>query len=391
MHKEYTKLNQNDSALINRLIVLNIIKNRKEVTRNDIAKETGLRTSTISYIIQDLKKSNLIEEREIKKERTNVKGSKPFIIKLNYENNYLIGIDLKMDSAVIVGMNLANKVFFRNNYEFNFNTEEEIEDKLIKFVSEIKQQYTNKKILGIGIGIPGVVDPGKNEIILSNVLNIKNLVLGNKLQKKFNIPVFLENNANASAYGEYILYHKNRYNYLFFIYFHLNKIGELQNTGIGSGIVIAGEIYHGEMFAAGEIGDIVFNAAKGILIEDQSFDFRVELIKLLQQAENEKSEIAQKIVSKFGFKIGETIADTINIINPGIVIVGGDYPIEYGGFFESIKKGIEKELVSFFRYRIPIVKSLLGKECVAIGAATVAEKNILSPKFFSKILNTGGQ
>ncbi len=387
MNKNYTKLNQNDSAVINRLIVFNLVKNFKEITRVEIAEKTGLQTSTITYIIQDLKKANLVMEKEVKKENENGKGNKPFIVKLNYESNYLIGIDLKKDSLSLICMSIDNKIFARKTYRISFNHPSSLVDKIVKIINNIKSKYTNKKLLGVGIGIPGVVDPYKSEIVISNVLNIKKLIIDNDITDRIGAPIFVENDANVSAYGEYFLHYRNIYNYLFFIYFRLNKIGEIQNTGIGSGIVINGEIYHGEMFAAGEIGDIVFNAARGILVEDTSFDFRVELIKLLHQAEIEKSPESQRIVSNFGLKIGETIADTINIINPGIVVIGGDYPIEYGGFFDSILNGIEKDLLSFFRGKLPIRKSFLGNDCVSIGAATIAEKNIFSPKYFSSIMN----
>jgi len=386
MYDSYKKLNQNDSALINRLIVLNMIKSNNEITRAEIAAKTGLRTSTVSYIIQDLKESNLIKEASVKKERKNGKGNKPFIIQLNNEKNILLGIDLKKGESNLIGMNISNQVIFSHKFDLHFIKPAEIESLLIDIIIKIREEYKEKKILGIGIAAPAVIDPEKKEIILSNVLNINHFILGRQVEDAVGVPVFLENNANASAYGEYFIHYRKDYNYLYFIYFHLNQSPQIKNIGLGSGIIIGGEIYHGELFSAGEIGDIIINAARLTIKQNQDFNEHTSLIDLFEQEHYRRSLPAQQLIRDFGFRIGEAIADTINVINPGIVVIGGDHSFTHEGFFNSLKTGIEKNLVSVLRNKIKISTSFLGEESSAIGAAVLAEKKVLSPDFFRRIL-----
>jgi len=260
MEKYYKKLNQENSSYINRLIVFNLIKSKKSIKRNEISKETGLRASTISYIIRDLKKANLIIETEIAEKRILVKGVKPFIVNIDNEKNYLIGIEIKENEFHIVGIRLDDSILFKETFEVKSDLT--ITDNIINIIEQTKSNYSSKRLLGVGIGIPGVINPQNNEIIISNVLDLKNFRIDGNFIKKIGVPVYLENNANSASYGEYISFYKNKHNYLIFIYFQFKGTGKFNKVGIGSGIIIGGEIYHGELYAAGEIGDIIFNSIK---------------------------------------------------------------------------------------------------------------------------------
>lgn len=379
--KNYKKLNQANSSLINRLNVFILIKSKKSITRNEISNETGLRASTISYIIRDLKKANLITEIEESDIRSNVKGVKPYLVKIDNQKNYFIGIEITSSKIFVLGVLLDGSTFFSNSFHFSKNSN--LINELIEIIKETKRNYSSKRLLGVGVGIPGVVDIKKKEIIISNVLGIRNFKFNSGIENDIGAPLFIENNANAAAYGEYISFYKDKHNYLFFIYFQMKDIENSAGTGIGSGIIIGGEIYHGEMYSAGEIGDIILNAVKHIYKNNNSIYKNFNIYELLNKGQEPDNV---EFISKIAFSIGEALGDSINILNPGAVIIGGDSPLDRLNFFENIKKGIEQNIVSFYRGKILIEKSKLGAEAVAKGAAFIAEKNVFTPEYFEKIL-----
>ncbi|MDD5066817.1 MAG: ROK family protein, partial [bacterium] len=245
--------------------------------------------------------------------------------------------------------------------------------------TSVKKEIKNRKILGVGIGVPGVVNTDSNRIELSNLLKISDYPLGELLEKRLKIPVHIENNANLAAYGEYTLNYASRTHNLFYLLFHLDESNNLKNTGIGSGIIINGEIYHGDYYAAGEMGDIFNNILMSLSSEKESLFLSQSLLQLLKQSGS--SEHSQLLLT-LGFKIGELISQVINIINPSTVVIGDDQFIGQTEFYKSIKEGIRDNLVSFIRDKIQIMASGFGEYNVAIGAACISSKNILSYEYF---------
>ncbi len=112
-------------------------------------------------------------------------------------------------------------------------------------------EYTSLNITGIGIGMPGIVEPSGG--MVKNPPNLpgwKEVPVGSILQSKFKLPVFVENDANAAAIGELIFGSgKNLKNFIFV------TLG----TGVGGGIIVNGKLFRGSLGGAGEIGHITID------------------------------------------------------------------------------------------------------------------------------------
>lgn len=371
------KIDRSSAASMNRLNVLKQIIEKKRIKRIEISRLTRLQTSTLTYIIQDLKALNLIRESAAD-EKGKQKGVKPNIITLNEEDNFVLGFDVRPKEVRIVVKNLADRIVHREKKAMVFEPEKAVEN-ISGLFQKVKREFADRKILCLGLGVPGVVHAPQNSIILSNLLKVGDFPLGRLVGEKIRCPVFLENNANLAAYGEYVLVYKEKTRNLFYLLFHLDEANPLKETGIGSGIIINGDIYHGDFFAAGEMGDIFDGILMNLKSGNNASFFSRSLPGLLAGGGSEEHA---RLILELGSRIGAILSHVVNIINPFAVIIGDDAAIEETDFFRSIKTGIRDNLVSFIRERIQINPSSFAEYNVAIGAACLAGRHVLSHEYF---------
>ncbi|MBU1077113.1 MAG: ROK family transcriptional regulator [Spirochaetes bacterium] len=384
----FLKIDQNNAAVFNRLKVLKLIIEKKNIKRVEIAKQTGLQTSTLTYIIQDLKNLDLIKEA-VSEDALKSKGVKPNIITLNEEDNYVMGFDIKPGEIKVVVKNLADRIIHQAAFKMVFSKTRAVEQLAGIYTKLAKDILPSKKILGVGIGLPGVVSKNDNEIIVSNLLKIEKFPLGKLLSQKIKVPVFLENNANAAAYGDYIANYRQVTQNLFLLLFHLNGAKSIRDIAVGSGLIINREVYYGDFHAAGEIGDI-FDGIISSLAKDKDAQALVSKSLLDQLKASGKPGKANpkdsKLIRELGFRLGEVISNVINIINPSVVLIAGDHSIDQTDFFQSIKEGIKDNLVSFIREKVRINKADFGEYNISVGAAFMASREILTYQYFNELL-----
>jgi glucokinase len=241
-------------------------------------------------------------------------------------------------------------------------------DNILKNICSVINHF-NKKYNAIGIGIPGVVDKGV--VKYSPNLPFKNFYIKKILEKKFNKPVFVDNDANCFVLGE-ALYGAGKGNYC--------VVGLTLGTGIGGGIVINKKIFHGKG-GASEPGHITINfngplsrcgnkgcletyvSKRGIIKESKNIDPR-ELFILARKG-NKK---AVKIWNKIGFYLGLGITNIANVLDPNIVVIGGNIANAWLFFSPSMKETIKKHA---FIKGTKVVKSKLGENAAILGAASL--------------------
>lgn len=381
----YNKINQANASVLNRLTVFNIIKEYKVIQRDEIKKITRLQKSTLTYILNDL--SNLYLIKQEKAQNTGKKGVAPLNISVNNDEYVVIGINIELDTAKVVVMDLSYNFLYSENFDFKYSQDSFI-DKISEIINKVKSTI-NTKCIAIGLAIPGVIDYANNSLLISNLLGIRELPLGKILSDRFQIPVFIENNANAAAFGEYNLFYKfnqkKEIQNLYYVFFHLTKKHKTKNTGIGSGIIINGEIYYGDYNAAGEIGDIIENIVSENFKDYDMKSFQKDFIGILNEAKK-GDRTAIDIVEKFAHSLGFYISNIVNILNTSVVVIGGDYPLAHANFFKSIKDGIHKNLIRFLRDKVQISRSHDEIYGSAKGVAVFAQNKIFSYDYFKKIL-----
>ena len=245
----------------------------------------------------------------------------------------------------------------------NKDSKAKINGQLICIINHIKNS-SNKKIIGIGVGVPSIIDL-KNGII-NETFNIPawhNVPFKRILESKFKVPVKINNDAKCFALGEKHFGCAKKYS---------NIAGIILGTGFGVGIMINGEIYTGKNCAAGEFGRLLL---KDRTIEDycsgkffeNRYGIKGEQLSDMAKDGNKKS---LKIFSEYGKNLGLGVATVVNAIDPEIVVLGGSVSKSYNffrkPFLDSLKRQVYKSV-----YRNILVKPSRLDEAGVLGAASL--------------------
>lgn len=225
----------------NRRLVLEYIVNNPPVSRADLSKHLKLTKATISAIVQELIQQNLIQE--IGSAKTSL-GRKPILLEFNQDYGLAMSIDVRPRQILTLVSDLKGENCHVREYPFH--QEDSLFYQLSSIIEETQKFYENaeKKIIGIAVGIYGVVQ--NNRIIFTPYYPLPAAGLGCSLEKKLQIPVIVENEANLSVLGE-SAFHYGRENMI-----HINV-----HDGIGMGILINGKLYKGKDGYAGEFGHTI--------------------------------------------------------------------------------------------------------------------------------------
>ena len=237
---------------INRSNILDLIRENGPVSRAQISKETDISLSTVMRIVDELKSEELVYEVG-KGEST---GGRPgTLYDFNHQGFAVIAVDLGGTKIYGTINDLSGTIIYekRMRTKGDLDTEEDVLERLMDLVDILYKvpRPEGQKIMGIGIGAPGITMTEQGIITNSPSLGWKDLPLRDILYQRFNLPIFIENDVNLAALGEYG-FGAGRGS--------KNMVCLALGTGIGAGIIIGGLLYKGQTYAAGEIGYMIPSA-----------------------------------------------------------------------------------------------------------------------------------
>ncbi len=240
--------------------------------------------------------------------------------------------------------------------------------KSIDYVSE------SKKINAILIAVAGITD-GKIVLEATN-LALKNFKLASIIERKYNKPCFLENDANSFAYAEFVNLRKKDNSLK-------NLVGITLGTGVGAGIIINGEVYRGLNNSAGEAGHMTVNSqhkkckcgnfdclelyASSNFIEKEYLKaghhkLTAEEVSMLYKTD----KAAKKAISDFAKNVAVGVVNLANILAPQVISIGGGLSnIDY--IFKPISEYFKKHAFPTIKDNVKVLKSSLGRNAVALG------------------------
>ncbi|MGM0933675.1 MAG: ROK family protein [Bacteroidota bacterium] len=245
-------------------------------------------------------------------------------------NQITIGVDLgatKTKVGVVQNSVVIDEIEFPTSSQ---GSKEQIIGELINGIEEI----SNQNILGIGIGVPGLIDEEKGIIYnLWNIPSWKEVHLKSQLEDHFHKPVRITNDANVFALGEKMFGKGGPYK---------NLVGVTLGSGFGTGIIIDHKLYSGSYSSAGEMANLPYLDKT---IEDYcsgKFFFNEHGLKgdeVAKLAEKGNLE-ALKIFKEFGHHLGNSLKLILNILSPEAIFLGGSISKSYVFFEESLLETI---------------------------------------------------
>ncbi|MGB2600710.1 MAG: ROK family protein [Candidatus Omnitrophota bacterium] len=257
-----------------------------------------------------------------------------------------------------------------------------------------------KDIEGIGVCAPGPLDPIKG--IVHNPPNLpgwKEVPLVDIIRKRFRKRTKLENDANAAGMAEVIWGAAKGYKHVFYV---------TVSTGIGTGIIIDGRIYHGKNGMAGEGGHATIsyndksavcncgnigciealasgpNTVKRLLkklkknprIKTSIMDMvdgelsRMTMVDI-GEAAREGDKVALETIKEEGKLLGVWLGSMISLLDPEIIVIGGGVSLLGGLLFKEIRSTIPSRTLNIFAKKTPVVQAKLKRDVGIFGAASV--------------------
>lgn len=307
---------------------------------------------------------------------------------------YVIGVDLggtKISTAIstIEGNMLANVVLPTKAEE----GEAAVLGRIMQSIDEviIGSSISIAEVEAIGIGSPGPLDAKKGIIITTPNLPFKDYNLVQPLKEKYNIPVYLDNDANAAAIGEYMFgAGKGKESIVYFTV----------STGVGGGAVLDGKVYRGHTSNALEIGHTTVDPngprcncgnlgcleamSSGTAIakkgkEAVSTNVETSLKKydtvtsyeVFKEAEA-GDEVAKDIMDNALTYLGIGVANAIATFDPEMIIIGGGVSKAGDIVFNTVKKVVNKRCFKSMAESCEIVPAGLGSDAGVVGAVALA-------------------
>ena len=271
--------------------------------------------------------------------------------------------------------------------------------RIVKLADKVLDAASVKKkdVGGLGIGAPGAVDITTGVVLKAVNLGWDNYPLAKELGDAAGLPVAVDNDVNVGAWGEFKEGAGKKHTDLFAIF-----VG----TGIGGGLVLNGNLYHGPLLTAGEIGHTLISADAGVgrrtvedlasrgnmvrlivhLIESGHPSIIPELVggdltkvrsKILAQALSQKDPLTVEVVQRAAYYVGVTIANVVTLLSLPCVVVGGGATEAMGKTWMHQVRG------AFLQHVFPeelreceVVASALEDDAGTIGAALLAEQRL---------------
>lgn len=400
-------MNESSVGSINHTVkgeILRAVFREGEFTIPVIAQQTGLSITTIAKYVSELCSLHVLEPVDCVK--TNRRGRRPLVYRVASGSYGFLGVDIKPFELTIGLMNLSGKMVqvehitdFR--FENTHNKLDEICTHTTRFMAAAEEQ-TGCKIVAANFNLGGRVNSRREtSATVFNFEETREMPLTALLREYLGIPVFIENDTKAMAYGEYACAGKS---------YPENMLYVNVSWGIGLCIIINGEIYYGKDGYSGEFGHIhAFNnnimchcGKKGCVETEISGNAICR--KLIERIHNHEVSVLSKkvwsgggitiadileamkledplcieLVTQAGSELGYLLAGLINLLNPDCIVIGGSIAqVAPYYFLQPVKLAIHKYSLRLMNQHLSILPSQLGTEAGVIGACMLARKRMI--------------
>jgi N-acetylglucosamine repressor len=386
---------------INQSILLNLIRAHGPISRPQLATLSGLSQVTVIKITNNLIDRHMILEKDYAE---STGGRRAGLLEIHPEGGFVVGLIPHESSLIGVILNLNSELVYFQQWNIPLRDQYvQAIDLLAQCVEDMFSQSSipREKIIGVGIGMPGLIDAERGCCIDSWMMNWKNVEISRPLEDRLDIPVFLDNDVNCLAIYEKLFGQGQSYHHFLVV-----GIGR----GVGLGIIINDDLYRGAFGGAGEFGHTVVSTEgrlcicgnQGCLetyISDAGIvknyiefvhatTYSLEkgfqeptAFEIVERARN-GDEAAIAAFQRAGILLGVSLANLVNIFNPECIVLSGpdtDASILAGDLLlEPMHQAIQQHLFSQIGKDLQIQVERLGFESWARGAGSLVLRHFFA-------------
>jgi glucokinase-like ROK family protein len=392
---------------LNRSLVLTTIRNEGPISRADIAKRIALTPPTVTNIVNELLEERFIRESEV---GASSGGRKPILLRLNSRSFSIIGVDVGVNAIKSILTDLDAGVIRENRRSMPPRPDAET------FLAELKASIdelmgaagSERPVIGIGIGMHGLVNPQEGISVFAPNLQLKNVHIRQSLEEAFGLPVYVENDVVAMALGEQWFGGGQEVDHFICV-----NIG----VGVGAGIILNRQIFHGSSYSAGEIGHTTVDlngprcscgnygclqtlVSGPAIAESVQNEIALGRRSKLQpsasgslqsitgeqvyEAAMEGDELAVEAFRKAGRLLGISLTNMIHTLNPQKIILGGGVALAGPLLTEPLEETVRERALESSVLHLTIETSALGHRATAIGAVTIVLSRLFAEPHLPK-------
>lgn len=383
--------------------ILYLIRTNPNVSKNVIKRITSYSMTTITGVVSELIKSECIYEEVCEDPRV---GRRPVWLRINPDYGYFIGIEFNRRQLCCAVLNFKLEKIYYNSC--SISDDQKNVDSILELLIGNVQDAMNalkenaKKIIGIGIGIPGYINQSEGMALSYNHFDKwKNVPIREIVQNKFHLPCYIDNNVNVMIYPYKWLKYNGRCEDMLFISVRTGArvIPVIRNQPVKSSMEYAGEIGHIKVHNASrlcscgrfgclnsEISDVaVINKIKeGMSIGEFNYitskygkDVHPSIEKFIESV-MANDEDAIKLLERSAMYLGQVLAALINIFAPKKVVIYGIYAPVGDLFIRQLKDYTSPFTIEKNFHRVSMRTSTFGPELGAMGAAILVMEEVFA-------------
>jgi glucokinase-like ROK family protein len=399
-----------DQALvreINLSIVFNQLWTKAPLSRVQLANVTGLNKTTISSLVHELLTKGFVREAG---QRSSRGGRPATLLELNPRAGCMIGVEIGVDfiSAILSSFRAESEWRHYESIESVQDYQATIERArgIIQGANQMADRL-GLPLLGIGIGVPGLIDLDSGVVLFAPNLEWRDVPLRDMLTQSLPVPILVDNDANLSALGEYYFGAARGVG----AFLHM-AIG----VGLGGGVFLDGQPYRGASGFAGEFGHmtvrdegppckcgnagcwetLVSNLAvvkqAQAAVETHPHSRILELahgqtaritLSVVVKAAEEGDETALGVLRQTGYYLGVGLANLINAFNPELIVLGGGLSQAYPFLLPVAEEVVADRVIAKPAKSTQVVASNYGQDACVLGAVGFVLHEILTAPNFS--------
>lgn len=369
--------------------VFALIRDGVATTRSEVRRVTGLSRTAVAARVSALAARDLVTERE---EGTSTGGRPPTLLRFNADAGVVLAAAIGRSRTQLAICNLAGQIQTVTDVDQEVGAgPDDLMPDLAKRLDALLDETgrTGPDVHGVGVSLPGTVDQQRGCSLASPVMSGWN---GIPLEPYFrpltDAPILLDNDANVLALAE--------------------RRGELRtfddlllikaSTGLGAGIISGGVLQRGAVGAAGEFGHNKTAAAAGLpcrcgdtgcleaiaggwalVTSLQQQGRTVSHIRDVVELANRGDAEARRLIRESGRHLGEAVAVAVNLLNPAVLVVGGDMAAAYDILVAGLRETLYGNATALATRVLQVMPSTYRDQSGVIGSAALILEKILSP------------
>ena len=383
-------------------IVLDLVRGARAISRVDLAAATGLTAPTISEVVRELITDGLVVEAG---RGASTGGKRPTLVQLNPQARYSVGVQLERNTCVIVVVDLAGRQVARTSFR---GTASQPPDRALALVTTQVNALLDTaaverdKVLGVGLVSYGPQDRRAGTLLTPQpTAEWFGYPVAEHLAESIGLPVLLDNDAAAASIGEYWMGAVDPRSTYGCIY---------MATGIGGGVVVAGEVYRGSSSNSVEIGHISVDVngddcpcgnrgclenyagpsavvrqalaepglARRLALDAGGQDFLTEFARIAAAA-NTGDPAARELIERSARYLGCAAVTMVSMFDLDTIVLAGPSFTVAGAIYQSvIQREVDHRTFARQAHPVRVVPSVSGSDAAAIGGAVLVLQSELT-------------